>query len=265
MTKKIHLYLLCVFFSLSSILTNAYNTSTTSGNIQRVRIDFTMPDGYVRHLLLAFTKDNSATDGYDYGYDAQNKDAYPYDLNWMVDDLRCVIQGVGAFDNTKIYPFWMFMSKDGDIKISLEALENFDAPIDLFIYDALLNTYTKFNDTAYTSQVKQGTHKDRYYLAFKDNSASGEIAKTLSTDDINLQNTRISYFKNTQELYVNTNNSFIIKSIHVYNILGKELLSINHVNASNIKIPVSANQSKYGIVRVETEEGRHLTKKIGLY
>ena len=58
-------------------------------------------------------------------YDALNQDAYPYDLNWLVDNQRCVIQGVGAFDNSKKYPFWMFMSKDGAIEIALKALENF--------------------------------------------------------------------------------------------------------------------------------------------
>jgi len=242
-----------------SSITNTASAFAATENIQRVRIDFTMPDGYVRHLLLAFTKDNSASDAYNYGYDAINKDNYPYDLNWMIGDLRCTTQGVGAFDDSKRYPLGMFMSNDGEIKIVLDTLENFDAPIDLFIYDSQLNTYTQINDSNFIANIAKGDYLNRFYLAFK----SDAFAKnSLSTDEINLKDIKVNYLYNTKELYVNTNDKFIIKNINVLNLLGQELFSLNNVNSKLIKIPLQTNQTRYGIVTIETDQGDYLSKQI---
>ena len=267
MTTIIRFCLVALLFvyANSNAKTHTTNSNYANSTIQRVRIDFTMPDGYIRHLLLAFTSDNSASDSYDYGYDALNQDAYPYDLNWLVDNQRCVIQGVGAFDNSKKYPFWMFMSKDGAIEIALKALENFDTPIDLFIYDSKLDTYTKINNSNYAAVISEGDYVDRFYLAFKDESQADEFANnSLSTDAFNLENTKVNYLRNTKELYVNTHNNFIIETINIYNLLGQEIYSLNHVNSKLVKIPLEIKQNKYGIVILKTDEGESLSKKIAL-
>ncbi|MFL1013475.1 hypothetical protein [Flavisericum labens] len=265
MAKKIYLFLICLLCTLTNGFASESTSLAISSNIQRVRIDFTMPDGYVRHLLLAFTKDNSASDNYDYGYDAINRDAYPYDLNWMIGDLRCTTQGVGAFDDSKQYPLNMFMSKDGQVEIALEELENFDTPIDLFIYDSQLNTYTQINDSNYADTIEAGDYLDRFYLVFKDNSADSSIAfKSLSNEEVSLTDANIGYLNNTKELYVETNDKFTISTIHIYSLSGQEVFSLNHVNSSQIKVPFYVNQLKFGIVLVETNQGALLRKKIAI-
>ncbi|PKQ44327.1 hypothetical protein CSW08_14615 [Confluentibacter flavum] len=221
-----------------------------------------MPDGYVRHLLFAFTKDNSASDNYDYGFDAINKDDYPYDLNWMIGDLRCTTQAVGAFDISKKYPLGLFMSKDGDIEIALDTLENFDTPIDLFIYDALLKTYTQINDSNYAATIAKGDYLNRFYLAFKSENTSF-FAKTLDTEDITLKDTEISYLNDSKQLYINTNDKYIVKNIHIYNLNGQKVFTFSHVNSKLIKIPLQISQIKYGIVAIETDQGG-LRRKIVL-
>ncbi|MBU3822378.1 hypothetical protein KO566_09925 [Flavobacteriaceae bacterium XHP0103] len=256
MATKLQRYVLYTLFILVSSLSNISALTATSGNIQRIRIDFTMPDGYVRHLLFAFTQDNSANDSYNYGWDAINKDNYPYDLNWMIGDLRCTIQGVGAYDDSKKYPLGLFMSNDGDIEIALDELENFDEPIDLFIYDSWLNTYTQINESNYTATIPKGDYLDRFYLAFKEEDSSA-FAKTLSVDDVHLNETKISYLSSTKELYINTNNAITVKNIRVYNLSGQEVFSRNHVNSSSglVKIPLEIRQTNFGIVTIETDKG----------
>lgn len=261
MAKKLHFHILCLLFIVSSF-TNSLAALTTSSNIQRVRIDFIMPDGYVRHLLFAFTKDNSASDNYDYGFDAVNIDNYAYDLNWMIGDLRCTTQGVGAFDDLKKYPLGLFMSKDGNIEIALESLENFDTPINLFIYDALLNTYTQINDINYAASIPKGDYLNRFYLAFKNENTSF-FAKTLGTEELTLNDSKISYLNDSKQLYVNTNDKYIVKNIQVYNLNGQKVFSLSHVNSKLITIPLEISQIKYGIVAIETDQGG-LRKKIVL-
>jgi len=235
-------------------------------NIQKIQIDFTMPNGYVRHLLLGFTPDNKASDGIDYGYDALNIDTFPDDLNWMIEDKRFVIQGVGAFDDTKKYNLGLFLENSGAISIDLKGIYNFETPINIFIYDNLNDTYTNINDYQYESSMDSGEYLDRFYIAFKDASQADEFANnSLSTDAFNLENTRVNYLSNTKELYVNTHNNFIIETINIYNLLGQEIYSLNHVNSKLIKIPLEIKQNKYGIVILKTDEGDSLSKKIALY
>lgn len=271
MTKFYSLFvcLLLLFIHTSSMAKNnsSENTVFTSAyEVQIIRIDFTMPNGFVRHLALGFTTNNVATDGYDYGYDALNKDNFPDDLNWIIENDRYVIQGVGAFDDSKKYPLGMFLSNSGNIQIALDKLENFDSLIDLFIYDSELDTYTQINHSNFAANIPKGDYVDRFYLAFKNDNQTNEIDKnSLSTNEFNIQNTRINYLRNSKELFVNTNDNFVIEHISIYNLLGQEIFSLNHVNSSLIKIPLETTQTKYGIVMLKTDQGDSLSKKIALH
>jgi hypothetical protein len=234
-------------------------------SMQKIQMDFTMPNGYVRHLLLGFTPNNAASDGIDYGYDALNIDTFPDDLNWMIEDKRYVIQGVGAFDDTKKYNLGLFLENSGAISIDLKDTYNFQTPIDVYIYDNLLDTYTNINDSNYEASMDSGEYLDRFYIAFKDANFEDKIANfSLNTDENNLEDTKVSYLKNTQELYINTNDKFTIKNINVFNLLGQEIVSLSHVNSTLIKIPLQTNKTKFGIVIIETEQGGFFSKKIAI-
>ncbi|UKM66455.2 hypothetical protein GSB9_03045 [Flavobacteriaceae bacterium GSB9] len=230
-------------------------------NIQRVRIDFTMPNGYVRHLLLGFTLDDTATDGVDYGYDALNIDSFPDDLNWIIEDKRYVIQGVGSFDDTKKYPLGLFLGNSGDIKIDLDTTTGFENPINVYVFDALLNTYTNINNASYSNAFEKGEYLDRFYIAFKANTTNDVANKNLSTTDAILRNTKIQYLRNFKELLIDTNNGVKISDINISNSLGQKLHTIKNVNSNRTKIPVQQISTNRIFVTVETELGQ-ITKQI---
>ncbi len=220
---------------------------------QRVYIDFESPQGFVRPLLISFDPTNSATDGVDLGWDALNFDNYPDDLNWMIEGGRYVIQGVGAFDETKKYPFGLFLTNSGTITILLNSLENFDTPIDVYIYDAILDTYTQINNTDYTAVIPSGNYLNMYYIAFMEPS--------LSLDENELQKNEIKYLSNTKELYINTYNNSTIKQISMYNLIGQELFILKDINNNEIKISLDFITTGISIVNIITDKGV-LTKKI---
>ena len=230
--------------------------------MQRLRIYCTTPNGLIRHLLLSFTPDNKATDGFDFGYDGLNLDKFPDDLSWIIGENRFVIQGVGAFDDTKKYPLDLVLKNQGDVSINLESLENFDTPINVFIYDALLNTYTKINESNYKYNFKSGNYKNRLYVAFK---ASEETStnKSLSVNEENLEKTVIQYLKNSKELYINTNNNTSVQAISVFRINGQLIYSKNNLDSSVIKIPFnSLILNEYCIINVQTRSGKSFRKII---
>ena len=255
--------LLCVF-SNGIAKNSSYITKTTANytDPQLLRIDFTMPNGYIRHLVIGFTPDDAATDGYDYGYDALNVENFPDDLNWIIENERYVIQGVGAFNDTKKYPLGMFLTNSGNIKISLDRFENFDSPIDVFVYDAQLESYTQINNLDYTSYMSNGEYTDRFYIAFKNNDDTSLAKRSLSTAEVFFENTRINYLSTTKELYVNTNSSNSIKNVTIYNLNGQKVYAENGIQNHLIRMTIPNLKGHYGIVSVESDDGFIVTKQI---
>src|SRR5690606_5945607 len=105
---------------------NQPSYNTTSDIIKRLRLKFTTPQGANRHLLLGFVPENAADDAYNYGYDALNTENLPDDMSWSIENNNYVIQGVGNFDTTKMYPLFVKLTTAGNIQVELTTLENFD-------------------------------------------------------------------------------------------------------------------------------------------
>lgn len=250
-----------MIFNVSADSFNKTNQIAESINspIQRVRIDFTTPTGYVRHLLLAFTPDNAATDGVDYGYDGLNVDNFPDDLNWMIEDQRYVIQGVGAFNDSKIYPLGLFLSHSGDIEIKLHALENFNEDINVYVFDAHLNTFTQINDNDYTGYSNSGEYTNRYYITFSEDNVNSDIFLSVEEDEMN--SLTVFYNKASQQLIVKAKNNInLIQEVNVYDILGRKSKGTKQHNQNYYSVPIRASNAQH-IVEIKSKN-RVVTKKI---
>lgn len=225
--------------------------TTNAQDIQRVRIDFETPDGCSRQLLLGFTTNNEATDNFDWGYDGLALDHLPNDLNWIIDNNRYVIQGVGAYDNSKVYPLGLFVTIPGSIKIALNSLENFTEEIDVFIYDSVEETYNKINDNIYENSTEVGDFLDRYFIAFKE--------PNLSSDDIKENDFSIKYLRNSGELLLDTIND--TSELTIYNTLGQITLHQERIRTKRFKINFNYKRNSVYIVKVRTPKGI-ISKKI---
>jgi len=258
--NKITYLCFAVLFCLS------FKLSGQTSEIQRVRIDFVGPLDYTRHLLLAFTSDDAASDGVDYGYDGLVFDKFPDDLNWIIESNRYVIQGVGAFNNTKYYPLGMFLSNSGEIEIALDTLENFDTPIDVYVYDAQLSTFTSINDSNYVKSLSKGDYLNQFFITFTNDSDLINISarySALSLDDHDINKLSLNYVNSTKELVIKTNSSLNLSEVSLYNVLGKKLFDIQNINSNTIKIPLHSLKTNSSlIVSLLTEDGKQLNKHI---
>ncbi len=250
----------------NSIFLRSANAAESDSNteedlIQRIRLDVKSPANSVRHLLLGFTPDNAATDAFDYGYDAKNADNFPNDVAFMIDNDKYVIQGVGAFDDSKQYPLGIFLSNTGTVEISLADMENFDQPVDVFIYDAVLGTYTPINDLSFQVQLEAGNYTNRYYVVFQEDS-------TLDIIDKDFKDITVAYLNGTNEIYVKTPSHVQAKQVYLINILGQTVKSWNATNTSlsnEFKIPVRGISEGNYIVQIETNSGSYSKKIIVKY
>lgn len=240
--------------------TSINNSPETYSEVQRVRIDVTTTMGYTRHLLLGFTPDNAASDGFDYGYDAQNIDNYSNDCNWMIDHNRYVIQGVGSFHESKTYPMGLFLSDTGNVEFSLLSLENFDQNIDVYIYDSLNETVTSISNGNYIEAISEGNYVNRFYITFtNDINAMNFPNNQLSVEETDLKTSDISYLSSTKELKIKGEQVFEIKNLSVYSVLGQKVknwVNIKSDSSGVLKLSLSNISEGTYIVIAKTEQGK---------
>nr|WP_321234058.1 LamG-like jellyroll fold domain-containing protein [uncultured Psychroserpens sp.] len=228
--------------------------------IQRLRLDFTTENGAVRPLLLAFTPNNEATDGFDYGYDAENADAeFPNDMFWRIGDGNYTTQGVGNFDVNKQYPLALFVDGTETMSISLRALENFDDSIHVYIHDALMGTYYEINSEVFEIALDAETYLDRFYVTFSTEDA-------LSIPEDAFSQAIINYLMSSQEIYVKIPNISEVRSLQLFNLLGQEIQTWDHMEDfeldGTIRIPVAYISEGTYIIKVHTHNTIHSAKVI---
>ncbi|GGG43983.1 hypothetical protein GCM10010976_14470 [Bizionia arctica] len=249
---------LSIFMRSSNEENNEDETENNETNTQLIRLDFKSPENAVRHLLLGFTPNNLATEGVDYGYDARNEELFPSDMSFLIEDDKYIIQGVGEFNSDNMYPLVIDLDTSGNIEIELTALENFEDPIDVYVYDALLGTYSRINAVNYQIVLDAGSHANRYFITFKEDA-------TLNIVDEEFSNVLVNFLSATSEIYIHVPSSMDIKQVYLVNMLGQTVRSWNATNAplsDECKIPVSKISEGSYIIKVRTSDNKMINKKI---
>ena len=243
------------FIALFFLFIAVTDSLQAQNEIQRVRIDFETPLGYVRHLILGFTPDNAATDGFDYGYDAANIEDHPDDMNWMIDGNRYVIQGVGEFDISKYYPLGIFLTNEGNVSISLASLENFFEPINVYIYNIETDNYTLINQNDFSIDLLPGDYTEQFYITFTE---PAPISSTLADQDHTLNPFKMRYNNGDHTLRFDPNNRDIfINKVSIYNFLGQEILNKNIARGGRFDIKLNSISTRQLLIKIESELGIH--------
>ncbi|MCF1191149.1 HYR domain-containing protein, partial [Mangrovimonas sp. AS39] len=245
---------------------NTENASLTNDEeeedlIKRIRITTVTPNNLHRHLMVGFVENGTATDSFDYGYDAKNMDDYPTDVSWNVENTNFIIQGVGEFDSTKQYPLNVKLAQAGDLAINLRMLENFDEEIDVFIYDSLTGEYSQFNEVPFSINLEAGEYNSRFYLTFESDESTLSIIEDL-TNEIS-----VNYLNNSGEIFINTYNKVKVNRVQLIDMAGKVLQTWNSSQVtelanSKIKLPVRHISSGNYIIKLDTGLGTSINKKV---
>ena len=220
-----------------------------SALIKRIRLDFISPVGSLRPILLGFVPNNLATDNFDFGYDAMNTEALPNDLSWVINSEPYIIQGVGDFDASKLYPLGLYLSDSGEVNITLNTLENFDLDIDVFVFDSLLGTYSRINDTAFLINLNADNYQDRFYITFSEDAV-------LSNPDVFIDEVIVNYLTDSNEIYFKTLEIASIDSVHLINLLGQTVKMWDskdlEISSGVIRIPVEKVSEGTYVIKVFT-------------
>jgi hypothetical protein len=226
------------------------NRNVDNKNNPLIKLIYDSPLGY--HRQIAIGKHKKASNGFDLGYDAFIADINEEDIYWIVGKNEFVIQGVSNFDASQEFPLGLIVKKSGIIRIKIDALENIDSNLFLYIKDNNTGITHEISTQPFEIYLETGDYNDRFSLVFKPASES--------MDKENLKDEFQVYFDSERaELNIININDIEVFEMNLYDFNGKKLQSLKF-NSKQIAIPFNTN-SNIHILKFNTAEGVK-TKKI---
>ncbi|WP_100613368.1 LamG-like jellyroll fold domain-containing protein [Confluentibacter citreus] len=223
-----------------------------------IRLVYDSPQGYHRQLVVG--TNHKASNKFDIGYDALMVDVNQEDMYWVIDGGKFVIQGVGDFDASQELSLGLIVKKAGMARIQVDALENIDPKLDVYIKDGVTNEVFRINDKPFEIQLEPGTYNDRFKLVFQ----ASETSETSQTyDEVAIDNT-ISVFYNSEisELRIINKHHITLSEVMLYNMLGQNKKTIRLNSSEDVSIPISPDSGIH-IVKLNTTNGV-VNKKINV-
>jgi hypothetical protein len=221
--------------------------------ISHFKLNTIINSQYTRQLALAFIPE--ATAGVDKGIDALNMNtSLPNDVTFWLENRSYVIQGIN-FDEEKKIPLAIKTTTNTNFKFYISELVKTDFLENIYIYDALDESYHDIKNGTYEVNVSPGVYNDRFKIAFKN--------QTLGIDDAIITPFFISQENSINLLKIFNPNNLELKSLKLFDILGKVMISKKDLGA-NQNYSFSTNGLSKGIYIVEllTTDNKKIIQKI---
>jgi len=201
----------------------------------KFRIGFDAPK--ISHRQLLLTIDDRASKAVDWGFDAEIYEIFADDMYWMLDNKKYVIQGTNTIGLKTEVPLGIQLSKTGLVTVKIDALENVDKNIHVFLKDNVTGESHEITTNPIQLNLEAGKYTDRFALTFKVILVADENALLMNEDVLfSVKNPLIaedvSMVQNEQPLnigvHVFMNNS--ISELQINNVTNTEILNINLFN-----------------------------------
>jgi hypothetical protein len=180
-------------------------------------------------------------------------------MAWTLPNEKLLIQGVPAMDATTELPLFIKINNNSSFRIKIDDLRNIAPTQEIFVKDALLNTYVNIMNGAYTSpQLLAGTYEDRFSITFSDPS-------TLSNDSLEINATDIIVFTpdNVEELHIKKSVEIEIDELRIINMLGQQIKVWDVADQNGIiRVDTSSIASGNYIIKMNTNYGIQTRKVI---
>lgn len=195
----------------------------------QMRLYVVFDDALTRDMLLLFS--DETTDGYDRGFDGlspggMRSDAF-FPIGLDEERLPYVIQGTNYNVNKQI-PLTFKLHKTSKVEVRL--MEEINKPYQsVYLFDKLLNTYTRLLDNAAINrgiQLPEGLYEDRFYIVFRNPNILSDTTPEVAAAKENARK-NVNFFQNNpaKQLEVKNPDGYTFKSAAVYDMAGKLVIS----------------------------------------
>jgi len=252
----------------SIFMKNSNTKAKTADNLSedlrsKFRIGFDAPKISHRQILLGI--DERASNGVDWGFDAEIYEIFADDMYWVLDNKKYVIQGTNAIGLNSEVPLGIQLSKTGVVTVKIDALENVDDDTSIYLKDKLTGESFNMKDKPVQLNLTAGKYTDRFVIVFKTQKLMAEDVKTEVLVPAVAQPIieGIHVFMNNamKELQIKNNSTYEILSVALINSLGQTVKTWNsNFKIRTISLPVNTETGVY-LVQLNTKNGK-VVKKI---
>ncbi|WP_298147193.1 choice-of-anchor D domain-containing protein [Flavobacterium sp.] len=224
-----------------------------ANTFKKFKFSCTAPQGERRQLLVGFMN-QFATENYDPGYDALVFDETPSDMYMILNDSKYVIDGEGTFDVDKLIPLGVKAANTGNVIIKVDEIENFDTSENIYLFDALNNTWTDIKNGEATIYLEAGLYENRFSITFNNSP--------LTVENIQKNTCAVAYNSQANELSIEAGNERI-EAVEIFDISGKLIETISDVNATTLlNFKLQKHSIGAYVVKITTENAVYSRKMI---
>lgn len=202
----------------------------------RINVDFTVNGTqYTRPLILNFH--DSATAGFDYGLELIRNESLDNDA-YFFDDNTVFSGQAFPFETTLAISLAVDIEEQQALRFRIFDIQNFDESQGIYLHDAASNTYVNLKNLDYELNIEPGNYADRFEIVF---TTQG----TLGIDELDFSSLTVLQNNTKHELAVFNPNALDIKTIEVFDLVGKRVLNL----------PFSSINETYNISTINLSNG----------
>ncbi len=223
----------------------------------RLWLNFANIDQMFSQQLIGYLPETTLD--FDYGYDgieskSQNFVSF-YSFTNQPDGINFKIQSRNLFNQNDEVKLGFFSAVSGQSSIAIDHFEGEFNNQNIFLQDNLLNIIHDLKQSAYSFTTNYGMFNDRFVLKY--------INTFLANDTfVNAENAVLISTKDSKILVAS--NKEKIKSVQVFDLLGRNIYDNQSVNTKSIATDNLAIKNQVLIVKTKLENGEVVTKKIML-
>ena len=197
--------------------TNPYGLLPAEYMRFRLNIDFN--DVYTRQLVHTF-HDTEATADFDYGLESKSPFDVANDAYWVTSNEPYISQAL-PFNVSMTIPLHIKLNTSNTIRIRIFDVQHFDVNQEIYVHDLETGIYTDIRQVPFEVPLPEGEYTDRLEIVF--------IRSTLNTEDVVSSDFAIVQNMIQQQLIIKNPELNSIKSIRLYDLLGKVIWSNEQV------------------------------------
>lgn len=235
------------FFKMSAQQTEG---NVTENEASKMWINVINAEGAFNQTVIGYTAD--ATTGYDNGMDGISIADGSINVYTKVVDAMMAIQARPEFTVQDIVPLGFKTTTAGSFEFTLDHVDGlFLNDQAIYIHDNATGAYQNLKEGNYAFTAEAGTFDGRFEIVY--------TTQALGTDNPVKPVTEVVVYKNNGQVAIQS--PVAIKSVVVYDLLGKVLLANNNVS-SNDFTSTGLTAGQVVIVKTTLENGQTANKKV---
>lgn len=235
--------------------------SKSNEDYNKLWVNLTSDIGVFNQILVGYV--NGATNDFDGMYYDAPRNLTPKTaaaLYSLISDnqSKYVIQGKNpnSLNLSEVIPLGFYTAITGATLYNLSIAQfkgDFFNTNTIYLKDNLMNTVHNLSESNYTFTSEIGEFRDRFEIVFQ--------SETLSDIEAQLNSNKLTVIElNDGSVEFKTNSDLIIKTVKIFDVLGRTLYQLKGSNSSEIYNLSNLSQSTY-ITKVELSNGQIVTKK----